>query len=61
MNEPKTWLIIWPERRFVREWQIRTWYSDAVANGETEQNDLKDPDEMARELQFIGTITLGKL
>lgn len=54
------WLIIWPERRIVGEDQIRTWYDDAVANGETDKIDLRDPDEMARELSNIGTITLGR-
>lgn len=56
----RTWEIIWPERRFVSESQIRTWYSDAVANGEAEETDLRDPEEMARELSSIGIITLGR-
>ena len=51
--------IIWPEYRFVSEEKIRTWYSDAVANGETGATDLLDPEEMARELDSIGVITLG--
>jgi hypothetical protein len=52
--------IVWPERRFVSEDQIRTWYSDAVANGDAEETDLLDPEEMARELSSIGAITLGR-
>ena len=52
--------IIWPEHRFVSEAQIRTWYADAVANGEAEETDLRDPEKMARELSYIGTITLGR-
>ncbi len=52
--------LIYPERRFVSEQQIRTWYSDAVANGEAEETNLRDPEEMARELQSIGHITLGR-
>jgi hypothetical protein len=56
---PMTWLIIWPVQRRVSEQQIKLWYSDAVANGETEGG-LNDADEMARELHYIGTITLGR-
>ena len=56
----KTWEIIWPEYRQVTEEQIRLWYGDAVANGEAEETTLNDPDEMARELHFIGNITLGR-
>lgn len=52
--------IIWPEYRFVSEAQIRTWYVDAVANGDAEETDLRDPEEMARELSFVGIITLGQ-
>ncbi len=51
--------IIWPEYRFVSEKQIRTWYGDAVANGEADAG-LNDPEEMASELSSIGHITLGR-
>lgn len=51
--------IIWPEHRFVSARQIRTWYDDAVANGDTADG-LNDPEEMARELSSLGHITLGR-
>lgn len=51
--------IIWPERRFVTEAQIMLWYADAVANGDVENQDLSDPQAMARELDSSGVITLG--
>lgn len=56
--------IIWPERRYVSIEQIRLWYGDAVANGEIDEDILPDCDEcadaMARELHYLGTITLGR-
>ncbi len=52
--------IIWPDHRWVTKAQIRLWYADAVANGEAEETELKDVEEMARELSSIGVITLGK-
>lgn len=57
---PNRFEIIWPDHRFVSEDQIRSWYADAVANGEAEEIDLRDPEEMARELSSIGHITLGR-
>lgn len=51
--------MIWPEYRTLTADQIRTWYLDAVDNGETEGG-LNDVDEMARELHSIGNITLGR-
>lgn len=59
MNDCR-WSIIWPQYRTLTEAQIRMMYSDAVANGEAEETELRDPDEMARELHSIGTITLGR-
>jgi hypothetical protein len=55
----RTWLMIWPERRRISEHQIKTWYSDAVANGDTDPG-LNDPDEMARELDSIGYATFSR-
>lgn len=55
----KSYQIIWPERRMISERQIRVWYSDAVANGDAEETNLTHPDEMAKELENIGIITLG--
>ena len=52
--------ILYPEHRFVTATQIIGWYTDAVANGETSECGLNDPEEMARELDSIGHITLGK-
>lgn len=52
--------IVWPQYRWVSEAQIRTWYADAVANGEAEETELRSPEEMARELSSIGVITLGR-
>jgi hypothetical protein len=53
--------IIWPEHRWVDENQIKVWYSDALANGEVDNEDIfDDPEAMARELHDIGTITLGR-
>ena len=51
--------IIWPRYCSVSEAQIKSWYSDAVANGEAEKCDLTDAKEMAHELSSIGHITLG--
>ncbi len=53
--------IIWPNRRWVSEDQIKMWYSDAMGNGDIDDDGiLNDPEEMARELHNIGTITLGR-
>lgn len=59
MSIKEGWLIIWPQRRVVDEEQIRTWYEDAVANGDAEETNLTDPYDMAKELENIGIITLG--
>ena len=58
MTQATRFEIIWPEHRFVPEATIRTWYADAVANGEADAG-LNDPEEMAHELSSIGHITLG--
>ncbi len=53
--------IIWPDRRWVSEDQIKMWYSDAMVNGDAEDETIFDDVEaMARELHNIGTITLGR-
>ncbi len=52
--------ILWPEHCFVSEEQIRTWYSDAVANCEAEETDLQNSEDMAKELSYIGIITLKR-
>lgn len=51
--------IIWPERRWVSAEQIENWYLDAVANGETLMQDGITSEGMAKELHYIGHITLG--
>jgi hypothetical protein len=60
-RDAKFW-IVWPEQRFVSADQIRTWYSDAVANGEMarEYLDLTDVGRMAEGLSDAGMITLGQ-
>jgi hypothetical protein len=56
--------IIWPEKRFVAAGEIKTWYEDAVANGEidSEYEGLSDDEVeiMADALHQAGAITLGK-
>ena len=52
--------IVWPEERFISEQQIRLWYADAITNGEAEKTNLQRTDEMARELDNIGQITLAQ-
>jgi hypothetical protein len=51
--------IIWPERRVVSEEQIKTWYLDAVDNGDVNNLGVTDPKSMAMELHSAGLITLG--
>lgn len=54
--------IIWPEKRWIDESKIRLWFSDAVANGELSEEyatDITAPEDMAKELHSLGTITLG--
>lgn len=58
-------LIIWPEHRVVSDETIISWYLDAVADGKIEielRPDDPTPtvDEMARALDDIGWITLGR-
>lgn len=53
--------ILWPDRRWVSENQIKIWYSDALANGDAEDETIfEDTEAMARELHDIGIITLGR-
>ncbi len=53
--------IVWPDHRYVSEDQIKIWYSDALVNGDAEDETLFDDIEaMARELSCIGIITLGR-
>jgi hypothetical protein len=53
--------IVWPDHRWVSEDQIKIWYSDALVNGNAEDETIfDDPEAMARELSDIGTITLGR-
>lgn len=51
---------MWPTCRHVSETTIRMWYADAVANDDYGvEKGLNDPDEMARNLDSIGHITLA--
>lgn len=52
--------ILWPEKKVVGSEQIKSWYSDAVANNQATKKDLTDPHLMAHELHYVGIITLGK-
>ena len=56
--------IIWPERRVVDQEQIRTWYADAIYNGEVrldENGIAKTTEGMAHALSDAGLITLGRI
>jgi len=55
-----TYYMIWPEKRFVRGAQIRSWYFDAVANKEIVPGTGASTDDMARALHNAGLITLAK-
>jgi hypothetical protein len=57
---PNRFEIIWPEHKWVSAAQIKVWYEDACANCEADETELNDVEEMARELDSIGHITLGK-
>jgi hypothetical protein len=50
--------IIWPERRYVQESTIRMWFADTFTPEEV--RDVVDVAEMARMLDDVGHITLGK-
>lgn len=52
--------LLYPERRVVSERQIKTWYSDAVANDEVDDKTCTDVIDMAKELSSAGIITLGR-
>lgn len=57
----KMYRILWPEEGYVLPARIRTWHSDAVANGEVDRPDHRlTTDEMARNLHIAGCITLGR-
>lgn len=58
--DDRKFVILWPEKRVVGAEQIKSWYSDAVANNQATKKDLTDPMEMAHELHYVGIITLGK-
>lgn len=59
-KEPK-FVILWPEKKVVGPEQIKSWYSDAVANNQATKKDLTDPHAMAHELHYVGQITLGRI
>ena len=42
---------LWPEKRLIPEWQMRVWYADAIANGETECE--ADGSPMTDELDWV--------
>ena len=53
--------IIWPERKWVSEEKIATWFSDAVANDLIAPHYLsaKTTEEMAKALDDAGYLTVG--
>lgn len=55
--------IIWPEARYVGEAQLRTWFSDDIANGKIAADAVDGSDSLehvCRELDHAGTITLHR-
>lgn len=55
--------IIWPERRIVPGKTIRLWFSDAIANGDIEPDEVDGSDSLeycAKALSYAGLITLGR-
>jgi len=58
-DHPLGFFILWPERRIVSADQIDTWYSDARANGELDDDgSATDPLDQALALDRVGLITL---
>jgi len=56
--------IIWPERRIVSEEKIRSWYADAIDNGQVLPDFFgfeKEPKGMAMALADAGIITIGQV
>jgi hypothetical protein len=55
--------VLWPEQKFVRPAQISSWYSDAVANEELDE-DVGIPDDQWKKQAFAlhkaGSITLQR-
>lgn len=54
----KPFRIMYPERRVVSDEMMCVWYSDAVANGEVEDNGFVSAREAAKLLHEAGLITL---
>ena len=54
--------IVYPERRFVTDEQMATWFADAVANQEIHPDHLgaKTPEAMALALSDAGFITTAQ-
>jgi len=57
---PKTFLMIWPERRVLTAEQIEVWFDDAVANDELTKDENDTIEDKAMALDSLGRITLGR-
>jgi len=57
---PKTFLMIWPERRVLTAEQIEIWFDDAVANDELTKDEDDSVEDKAMALHELGRITLSK-
>jgi hypothetical protein len=53
--------ICWPEKRWLSDVQVETWYADAIANNMVKigQNRAKTIKDMVDVLEDIGYITRG--
>ncbi len=60
MKDIEGFFIVWPEKRLVSSAQIESWYADAVADNEMEDEylDAKDLISKAQALHGMGYITL---
>jgi len=61
MSGDRQFFIVYPERRWVSEAKVITWYRDAVANGEiTDRTKLVRVSDMLSELEDAGLVTQGR-
>jgi hypothetical protein len=57
-NARKPFVLLYPEQRMVSGTQIRSWYRDAVANGQVEDKGAIAAHQAAKLLHEAGLITL---
>jgi hypothetical protein len=62
MAKEEMFYVIWPDPRWVSEAQIRSWYDDAVADGDIAEEYLfaHDVETMQRALSDCGFVTFGR-